>query len=273
VKQCLGVFHYAHSDPGKTKADWHLLDKHLDSTAERAERFASPFAMKWGRLAGRLHDAGKYRKAFQEYLASGYDHTGPKVDHSSVGALIALDRRAGPLAFVIAGHHGGLANKQDLAARMQNKRELLADARDSGMPTALEQFEVPPDPVGLSKAALAMWTRFLFSALVDADYLDTESFFQDCERDIPQRDLSALATRLDSHLVTKIAATGPTAVNRMRRRVLEDCRAASLLPRGFFSLTVPTGGGKTLSSLSFALRHAIEHRLRPRAGWKDQRRR
>jgi CRISPR-associated endonuclease/helicase Cas3 len=118
------VPHYAHSDPKKTQADWHLLLTHLDSTAERAERFAAPFAKGWGRLAGLLHDAGKYRKASQNYLASAHDHTGPKVDHSSVGALIARDKRAAALAFVIAGHHGGLPDKQDLLSRMQNRQEL-----------------------------------------------------------------------------------------------------------------------------------------------------
>ena len=83
--------HYAHSDPKRPKQEWHLLRDHLDSTADRAERFGAPFAKGWGRLAGLLHDAGKYRKAFQDYLASARDHTGPKVDHSSVGALIAVN--------------------------------------------------------------------------------------------------------------------------------------------------------------------------------------
>lgn len=213
-------------------------------------------------MAGLWHDAGKFQKAFQDYLVATGDHTGPKVDHSSVGALLAWEKRSAALAFVVAGHHGGLSNKQELIARMENKRELLDTAREGGLPTSLEGLTKPADPKGLSETARALWIRFLFSALVDADYLDTESFFQGCERDVPPADLKALAIRLDAHLDSKCAESEPTAVNLLRNRILEQCRQASLLPRGFFSLTVPTGGGKTLSSLSFALRHAVEHGLR-----------
>lgn len=256
------TIHFAHSHKEKPPSDWHRLDEHLSSTAERAERFAAPFAKEWGRLAGLWHDAGKYQKAFQDYLAATADHTGPKVDHSSVGALIAWEKRAAPLAFVVAGHHGGLSNKQDLAARMKDKRDLLDAAREFGLPASLENLTKPSDPSGLSETARALWIRFLFSALVDADYLDTESFFQDREREITAPNLKALAVRLDTHLDEKSVESDPTLVNLLRRRVLENCRVASLLPRGFFSLTVPTGGGKTLSSLSFALRHAVEYGLR-----------
>src|ERR1039458_3625043 len=95
--------HFAHSHKDKPQSDWHRLDQHLHSTADRAERFAAPFAEEWGRIAGLWHDAGKYQKAFQDYLVATGDHTGPKVDHSSVGALIAWEKRAAALAFVVAG--------------------------------------------------------------------------------------------------------------------------------------------------------------------------
>ncbi len=256
------MLHFAHSHKEKPQSEWHRLDEHLSSTAARAERFAAPFATGWGRLAGLWHDAGKYQKAFQDYLAATGDHTGPKVDHSSVGALIAWEKRVAPLAFVVAGHHGGLPNKQTLAARMKDKRDLLDAARQFGLPASLENLTKPSDPSGLSETARALWIRFLFSALVDADYLDTESFFQDCERDVSSADLKELAVRLDAHLDTRVAQSDSTLVNLLRSRVLKSCRKASSLPTGFFSLTVPTGGGKTLSSLSFALRHAVIHGLR-----------
>ena len=256
------MLHFAHSLKEKPKSEWHRLDRHLQGTAERAERFAAPFAKGWGHLAGLWHDAGKYQKAFQDYLAQTGDHTGPKVDHSTVGALIAFHKGAGPLAFVVAGHHGGLPNKQDLKARLEKKRDLLDAARKSGMPSELENLPRPAAPTNLSETARALWTRFLFSALVDADYLDTESFFQNCERDVPAADLRLLSSRLDQYLDEKSAQSDPTPVNLLRSRVLENCRDAALLPKGFFSLTVPTGGGKTLSSLSFALRHAVKHDLR-----------
>jgi CRISPR-associated endonuclease Cas3-HD len=137
------MLHFAHSRKEKPKSEWHGLDQHLHSTAERAERFAAPFATEWGRLAGLWHDAGKYQKAFQDYLAATGDHTGPKIDHSSVGALIAWEKRAAALAFVVAGHHGGLANKQDLRDRMNNKRGLLDAARESGLPPSLENLTKP----------------------------------------------------------------------------------------------------------------------------------
>ena len=219
------MLHLAHSHPEKSQEDWHRLDKHLASTAERAERFASSFAKGWGRLAGLWHDAGKYRRKFQDYLTATGDHTGPKVDHSSVGALIACEKRLGPLAFVIAGHHGGLSNKQDLIGRLADKRDLLNDARTSGLPRALEEELKPDDPPMLRSGStmLALWTRFLFSALVDADYLDTESFFQGCERDIPPVDVCGLAAVLDSSIDAKVVRSDSTPMNQLRRRVLENC--------------------------------------------------
>ena len=131
------MLHFAHSLKEKPKSEWHRLDQHLRTTAERAERFAAPFAKGWGHLAGLWHDADKYQQAFQDYLAQTGDPTPTKVDHSTVGALIALNKRAGPLTFVVAGHHGGLPNKLDLKARLEKKHELLNAARESGMPAEL----------------------------------------------------------------------------------------------------------------------------------------
>jgi CRISPR-associated endonuclease Cas3-HD len=115
------MFHFAHSHKERPKSEWHSLGEHLESTAKRAERFAAPFAKGWGRLAGLLHDAGKYQTSFQDYLAATGEHTGLKVDHSSVGALIAFAKRAAALVFVIAGHHAGLADKEDLRNRLRKK--------------------------------------------------------------------------------------------------------------------------------------------------------
>ena len=108
------VTYHAHSLPNKPREDWHELDKHLGDTARLADEFAADFAPGWGYLAGLWHDLGKYQEAFQRRIDQDANaHVDIKVDHSIVGALVAQDKRAAPLSFVIAGHHGGLSNKQD----------------------------------------------------------------------------------------------------------------------------------------------------------------
>ncbi len=143
------------------------------------------------------------------------------------------------------------------------KENLLTEARQDGLPSALEQVPVPKLPAFIGdKRKLALWIRMLFSALVDADFLDTERFYQGAEREALEIGLSRMAELLENHVAELVAAGRPTAVNAMRARVANACRASAELPQGAFTLTVPTGGGKTLASLLFALRHAIEYKLR-----------
>jgi CRISPR-associated endonuclease/helicase Cas3 len=256
--------HYAHSLAGRPVSAWHALDVHLASTADLAEGFAASFAPGWGRIAGLWHDAGKYQRAFQ--LRIGVDpeaHVSNRVDHSTVGALIAKNRGASLLSSVIAGHHGGLPDFEDLRSRLESKRDLLDDARTGGLPDRVEQDPVPAPPSWLAKssdpqAALSLWTRFLFSALVDADCLDTERFYAEGRpRDPGVRPaIAELRVRLDKHLDELTATAAVTQVNQMRARVLSACREAASQTPGALTLTVPTGGGKTLASLAFALKHA-----------------
>jgi len=256
--------HYAHSLADVPHEGWHDLGRHLGDTASLAEDFAASFAPGWGRVAGLWHDAGKYQRAFQRHIgAEPGAHCDSRVDHSSVGALIAEQAKSAALAFVIAGHHGGLPNFQDLKDRLAGKGSLLADARRGGLPASLEKLALPLPPpwIASDPPARAMWVRFLFSALTDADFLDTERFYQGCARELGEpASLDVLRDRLDAHLDRISGST--TEVNAMRARVLADCRAAASLAPGAFTLTVPTGGGKTLASLSFALRHATAHGLR-----------
>jgi len=256
--------HYAHSLPGRPQAEWHGLEEHLEATATLARAFAEAFhSGDWAYLAGLWHDLGKFQRAFQLRIDKDHEaHTDARVDHSSVGSRIAQLKRAIPLSFAIAGHHGGMLNFDDLRARLLEKRHLLGETRRDGLPKRMEEQEIPAVPNWLAnQAQTGLWTRFLFSALVDADFLDTERFYKG-HRDLgPQPCLTELKRRLDLALDRKSAEALPTPMNQMRARVLAACRASAALAPGAFTLTVPTGGGKTLSSLAFALDHAIKHGL------------
>lgn len=168
------------------------------------------------------------------------------------------------LAYLIAGHHAGLpdwdsAEAGGSALSVRIKRQDLLDDALKGKPpqTILEQPRPSQRPPG---GAIHLWLRMLFSCLVDADFLDTEGYMDPAQTalrgDYPK--LHELCAALDQHLAG-FASAEPTEVNRIRADVLRQCRARALDKPGLFSLTVPTGGGKTLSSLAFALNHAVEY--------------
>ena len=260
-----------------TNGQWlpHLLDDHLRSVAALAEDFAAAFdAGDWAKLAGLWHDLGKYRPAFQRYIrgASGYDahiETTPgRVDHSTAGALHAMARMKGlgrVLAYLIAGHHAGLPDWQSAEApassltyRLQQP-DLLAEALAQSPPDEILNAPLPTSNPG--QRDYALWIRLLFSCLVDADFLDTEQFMTPDETVLRGQypALMELEPRFDAYMAALAARANDTPVNRMRAAVLERCRSAAEQAPGLFSLTVPTGGGKTLASLAFALRHARYH--------------
>lgn len=272
---------YAHTLPDAPPEAWEPLEDHLRDVAALAEEFARAFgAGDWGRVAGWWHDTGKYSEAFQEYLRARNDphlaEMAGKVDHSSLGAQLAAERipvLGHLMAYVIAGHHSGLLDFHAEGASQQGRlTKELFEAGD--MPAWLREAGngLAPPPwfrAVLSQpehAAFAMgfYTRMLFSCLVDADFLATEAFMNPAQSvkrpqwgpEILEEMLQALDARL---------AEFPEPVHevdRQRARVLQDCRHKAELAPGFFTLTVPTGGGKTLSSLAFALRHALSHGLR-----------
>lgn len=268
---------YAHSAAEGTEPE--KLADHLRLVADGdgirlgAGRFAAVFgAADWGRLLGWWHDLGKYSAEFQQYLRGEPS----KVDHSTAGAQHAFMRfpnSAGQiLAYCIAGHHGGLPDHTDgVAGRSGLADRLKKRIPDySAAPTELLSLPRPAKPPlaqdsgGVTPFQVSVFCRMLFSCLVDADYLATESFM--CP-DRARARLGSLPTLpellpyLDAHLFVLATRDPQTPVNRARADVLAQCRAAADLPPGLFSLTVPTGGGKTLSSLAFALRHALRHGL------------
>lgn len=258
----------------------HALDEHLHEVARRAGEAARVFnSGDWARLAGLWHDLGKYREKFQKYIksVSGYDaeahieNAPGRVDHSTAGAIHAVEKlglQGRILAYLIAGHHAGLPDwnnaeggQSTLFQRMEvgKKNGYLQEALNAA-PSAeiLNQSR----PVSLPpKGSLALWLRMLFSCLVDADFLDTEAFMDDKKSGLRSGypSIKTLKSAFDQHMTDKAANAKDSAVNRIRAEVLRQCREKGELPSGLFSLTVPTGGGKTLSSMAFALNHAVHY--------------
>ena len=299
---------WAHShpdDPANQPA--HGLVDHLQQVAALATQFAQGWGAGFAGLAGQWHDLGKYRPGFQRYIRQVADAhiegrlpQGSEKSHSAAGALHALrvfEQAHGPdaarlarvLAYVIAGHHAGLADwtgsldarllgtgaplseteyAEALAAAQAHAPALLAlpagfDLRAAAqtIPGVRNAGNGQPNPL-----AWSLWVRLVFSALVDADFLDTEAFM-DAGKSNARAGYQSLAhyqQQLDAfldHKTADVAAAGRAQdpVMQARAEVLQQCRSKANGAPGVYSLTVPTGGGKTLSSLAFALRHASQH--------------
>ncbi len=258
----------------------HVLEDHLRSVAERASAFATSLdASDWARLAGLWHDMGKYRPGFQRYIRAvggGDAHleTLPgKIKHAIVGAIHAasLGAYGQLLAYPIAGHHAGLPDWYPdgagaaLSQELANEVAALADALSGGIPNEI----LSAAKAGLSRPPirkpdeLHLWLRMLFSCLVDADFLDTEAAL-DANRAGHRGGYCAIAllrTIYEQFMAARFSIAD-TPVKTLRNEIRAACLAHAGEAPGLFSLTVPTGGGKTLASLGFALRHAERHDLK-----------
>ncbi len=263
---------YAHSLPGASMEQWETLPDHSHRVGEQAAAFGAHLG--WAeilRLAGWLHDIGKLSPEFQAYMAGDRTSGG---DHSSAGARIALDSY-GPnfgmvLAAIIAAHHAGLADGEDLQRRMSRAKSLIPAGWDMQTGPLPNMAELKPSvalPTGGPKGfAQSFLIRMLFSCLVDADFLATEAFYARASGEAVARgghaEMSTLRDRLRVFMADKSASAPVTPLNALRADILDHAREKAALSPGLFSLTVPTGGGKTLASLSFALDHAVRHGLR-----------
>ena len=255
---------YAHS--ANDEGEWHGLVEHLSRVAEMAGGFCEPFgSYDAGHYAGLWHDIGKFNPEFQRYLAGEHKN---RLDHKGAGAKLALQHLE-PLALLVQGHHGGLpamrhcrgwVNEKDTNPATENA---IIAARQA-VPQLEPQTPIKPPPWINNKLRAEMWLRMVFSALVDADYLDTEKHF-DRQQAALREAAPGIAELWERFKTAHRELVQPSAsdaiVNEVRSDVYEACLAAAEQRPGIFRLAVPTGGGKTLSGMGFALRHAAIHGL------------
>lgn len=259
---------YAHTRPinenGVERTEYQLLSDHERGVGTLCGQFAEAFgAQAEGHEAGVHHDDGKATAAFQHRLLDN----GPKADHATAGARNIMLSNNLLLAACVMGHHSGLPDlgstndpegTPTFTGRIKKWGTPAIPPLDPGYP--IPPVRLPQRPVTKPSLSESFRTRMLYSCLVDADYLDTERFMKgDMPRGIGDS-LETLLTRLQAKLN---AWDNPTsALNKLRQQILQACVSAAANPKGIYTLTVPTGGGKTTSSLAFALHHAVEHGMK-----------
>ena len=269
---------------------WQTLQNHASNVGNLAAAFAQVFeADEIACYTGQLHDLGKYSLPFQRRLKG----EAKSVDHATAGAKIAVERWGNVIgklmAFCIAGHHAGLANGNGEGDNRRTLKQRLALQFGADIPALdnLWQQEIKL-PQNLSAPPLkadahhpffsyAFFTRMLYSCLVDADYLDTEAFYLKLENKAVERggypDLNALQRNFNQFIndFRRRIAQAPeqteaekrnAALNRLRSEILDYAVQQAAQAQGLFTLTVPTGGGKTFTSMAFALEHAKRHGMR-----------
>lgn len=255
----------AHRDGERTQS----VKEHLEGTARLARQFAEAFGQGgWGYCCGMLHDIGKFSEEFLEKIL---ESSRKQVDHSTAGAKVCFEQKGlySYLSYCIAGHHAGLPDTgtagyacadSTLLGRMRKKiPDYQAYQKEIAVPAAPSEmlnFQESCDPY----FAISVFVRMLYSCLVDADFLDTEGFMLNGKTErFSGEDMGTLLRKLEIHIAKWLQNRETDTVNGRRTEILRHCLESGKLGRGMFRLTVPTGGGKTIASLAFALRHAVEN--------------
>ena len=277
------IAHVRQSDNG----EWLLHDllEHCEEVGKLAEQFAGELGGAFAKLQGRYHDIGKYRIPFQERIRikSGFEfdeeahleQKAGKASHSHAGAMLIHQKDSflgAVLAYTIAGHHTGLPDWTNPTGACLSSRLQSDDARlelEQALKNLPLSFKNLPENLNdllpqfileghLRLETWHVWIRFLFSCLVDADFLDTEYFMKPEQKtlrsDYPS--LDALQVKLQQYMQNLHSTSSDNKVNRIRHDIYKQCVNAGQVKNSIFTLTVPTGGGKTLSSMAFALAHA-----------------
>ena len=239
-------------------------EDHTVGVAKLCSQYAAEFGMaSWGSVLGMLHDKGKESDAFQQHIKkeSGYEpdcHVTGDTHHAYVGGIIArqIYGKSADNLFVnqIVSHHTGLHDYDEI-------EEILKKKIPAEIDTHCQKVELNSPPFGLTANGIHHLARMLFSCLVDADFLDTEAFMDkgSCRLRQNKADMKSLLPFLERRLDCFKARAGDSEINVIRNQVQEQCVRKANSNVGFYSLTVPTGGGKTLSSLLWAMRHAIHN--------------
>jgi CRISPR-associated endonuclease/helicase Cas3/CRISPR-associated endonuclease Cas3-HD len=270
-KKIRDAMFYAHTTHNPDKSDWQPLKDHLTNVAILSQNFATDFnAGDLAYTSGLLHDLGKYSSEFQKRLGGA----NIRVDHSTAGAQEAALHyplsQGRILEYIVAGHHGGLLNFGSRVSGLEKRLETTdlpdysAYRNEIDLPDLTSiRPNLKPLP-GKPGFAVSFYTRMLYSCLVDADSLDTEAVSNyDKSRLRGNYDsFEILSKKFGKHMEEKIAGAEESAINQLRKEIYEQCIEKAAHPSQMFTLTVPTGGGKTLASMGFALERLKQNGLK-----------